>query len=172
MFQDADGLHGDELYASFVEEFLKAPVKPTCWKRLLEKDRPISEFRLNEAIRTETLDNKWILYAIAPKEGQLTQEEMEGLLDSKRWSDRKLTHQLWALIHLRERDSAENKYEKLIAELCERISSEQRKSVAVVDIYIQQTAFVLMAGHPERINRRWIERIIDHQEPDGGWNDR
>ena len=41
-----------------------------------------------------------------------------------------------------------------------------------MDIYIQKVTFVLRAGHPEKIRRRWIERIIENQREDGGWNDR
>jgi hypothetical protein len=41
-----------------------------------------------------------------------------------------------------------------------------------VDIYIQKIAFVLYAGYPEKIRRRWVERVTANQRTDGGWNDR
>ena len=54
----------------------------------------------------------------------------------------------------------------------ERIVSELYRDIAVVDIYIQKVAFVLYAGFEEKIRRRWVQRVIDNQLPDGGWNDR
>jgi hypothetical protein len=38
------------------------------------------------------------------------------------------------------------------------------------DSFIQRTAFVLGAGRPDLIRPRWMDRILDHQNPDGSWN--
>ena len=32
-------------------------------------------------------------------------------------------------------------------------------------------AFLLHAGHPELVRRRWVERILGKQEADGGWTE-
>ncbi len=37
------------------------------------------------------------------------------------------------------------------------------------DIYNERVAFLLYAGHDDRVRRRWIERIILSQNTDGGW---
>ena len=86
-----------------------------------------------------------------------------GLLDADRWQARQLTHQLRALIHLRQRYGENKKLDELIEHLCDRIRSSLRFDVSVVDIYIQKVAFVLMAALPEKVNRRWIERIITNK---------
>ena len=66
----------------------------------------------------------------------------------------------------------DKKLDSLIEHLCERITKSQRFDIAVVDLYIQKTAFVLMAGHVQKVRRRWVERIIANQRSDGGWNDK
>jgi hypothetical protein len=40
----------------------------------------------------------------------------------------------------------------------------------VSDSYPQRSAFLLAAGQPELVKKRWIERILDRQNPDGSWN--
>lgn len=73
---------------------------------------------------------------------------------------------------MRERRQGDQEIEPLVEHLCNRLTDELTCDMAVVDVYIQKNAFTLRAGYPEKINRRWIERIIENQQDDGGWNDR
>jgi hypothetical protein len=171
MLQDIDTMHADPLCSDIVKSFMAAPARPDCWKRLLDADWPVINSALNRAIDEECLDNKWTLYAIAPECANITPEEIK-LYDPDRWRNRKLTHQLWALTHLRQRQGPDDKLDSLIEHLCDRIAGSQRFDLAVVDIYLQKTAFVLQAGFPEKVRRRWVERIIANQRSDGGWNDK
>ncbi len=171
MLQDANKMHSERAYEQIVKAFLSRSLRPACWKSLLDPNRPVSQWLLNQTIEREHIDNKWILYSLAPEKANVTAEQI-GLFDADRWQARQLTHQLWALIHLRQRGGEDKKLDELIEHLCDRLRSSLRFDVAVVDIYIQKVAFVLMAGLPEKINRRWIERIITNQRPDGGWNDK
>lgn len=132
---------------------------------------PINEISLNQEIERETIDYKWMLYAIAPDKAHVTAEELE-LFDKEKWQHRQLTHQLFALIILRETIGPNEELNNLIEHLSNRHTSELFFDVAVVDIYIQKVLFVLMADLPQKIQRRWIERIIENQQSDGGWNDR
>ncbi len=118
------------------------------------------------------IDNRWLLYSFAPDQAELDAEDLEGLFDADRWHGRKLTHQLISLTRLHEDGGAPPGSEETIAKLCRRLAGQLRLDIAVVDIYIQKIAFVLDAGHGEMINRRWVERVIENQRPDGGWNDR
>ena len=76
------------------------------------------------------------------------------------------------MIYLRERTTNNTSLNGLIEHLSDRIAKELNLNIAVVDIYIQKVAFVLKAGFPEKIRMRWIERIIENQHYDDGWNDR
>ncbi len=171
MLQDIGTIRPDPLYRDTVHSFMTRPTRPDCWKRLLDPNRPLMSSELNQTITQEYIDNKWILYAIAPESANVTPEELK-LFEPDYWHDRKLNHQLWALLHLRRTQSSAEKLDTLIEHLCKRISKSQRFDIAVVDIYIQKAALVLKAGFPQKVRRRWLERIIANQQPDGGWNDK
>ncbi len=108
---------------------------------------------------------------MAPDQANFNPQE-SGLFDPDRWQRRRLTHQLDALIKLRETKGQNEDLEKLIRHLSTRINRQLIFNSAVVDIYIQKVLFVLRTGSPEKLRRRWIEKVIANQLPDGGWNDK
>ena len=171
MLNEIENLRATPVFSDIITSFMATPVRPKCWKRLVDPNWPVDKIELNIAIKKEYLDNKWVLYAIAPDKAQIRPEEVH-LFDPQRWRGRKLTHQLDALITLRKAKGANEELDKLIEHLSSRITSELIFDVAVVDLYIQKVTFLLRAGLPHKIRRRWIERIIENQSPDGGWNDR
>lgn len=171
MLNEVVNLRATPIFSDIISSFMAAPAQPKCWKRQVDPNWPVDEVELNITIEKESLGNKWVLYAMAPDKAKITPEEMQ-LFEPERWQWRKLTHQLDALIILRRNKRANEELDKLIQHLCNRLSSELVFDVAVVDIYIQKVAFILRAGLPEKIRRRWVERIIANQLPDGGWNDR
>lgn len=172
MLSECDEAKANRLFREITKSFMGARVHPECWKRLIEPNQPVDEMELSRTIEKEIIDNKWVLYAIAPEKADVSAEEL-GLFDPERWQRRQLTHQLNALVTLKKRSGkADEKLDELIRHLCNRLSGELAFDAAVVDIYIQKVAFILRAGFPEKIRRRWIERIIANQLPDGGWNDR
>jgi len=172
MLQDADQLHKEPLFGEIVQKIMSLPLRPDCWKRLIDPEHPVQYREIHHLIKNEVIDNKWILYAIAPKKAKLTEAQMKDFFDPDRWQKRQLTHQLWALIHLRRSTGSDEKTDCLIEQLCDRITRQVTRNMPIVDIYIQKVAFVLKAGFPQKIKRRWIERIITNQQNDGGWNDR
>jgi len=172
MLQDADEIKSNALFSGIVDEFMATPLAPLCWKRLLDPHKNISAVELNQTIKNEYIDNKWILYAIDSDKAELTEKQKKDFFNGDIWQGRQLTHQLWALIHLRDLQGADEELNNLIEHLCDRITGQLPYNMAVLDIYFQKNAFVIKAGFPEKINRRWIERIIENQLPDGGWNDR
>ncbi|MFA5252260.1 MAG: hypothetical protein WC454_06730, partial [Phycisphaerae bacterium] len=169
MLRECDELKANPVFEGIVRSFLAARGKPECWKRLVDPNWPVNEQELNRAIENENIDNKWSLYAIAPEKAKITPEEMH-LFEPERWSRRKLAHQLDALTTLRKTKGATEQLDELIEHLCNRVSNELFFDVLKVDI--GQVGFVLRAGFPEEINRRWVERIVYSQLPDGGWNNK
>jgi len=171
MLDDCDQMCPNPAFSKLINSFMSRRVRPNCWKALIDPNWPVQQSELNTTIKQESIDNKWILYAIAPEKASVTPGQI-GLFDRERWHGRQLTHQLWALIYLRERTTNNTNLNKLIEHLSDRIAKELNLNIAVVDIYIQKVAFVLKAGFPEKIRMRWIERIMENQYYDGGWNDR
>ncbi len=170
MLDECDKMHKTDSLKKIVNSFMFIPSKPDCWKALIDPNRPINQTEFSNTIEKENIDNKWILYAIGKEKTDITPEQI-GLFNYNKWKGRKLTHQLWAIIHLRERSLSNDNIERLIEHLSNRIVKQLNSDIAVVDIYIQRIAFVLRAGHPDKIRRRWIERVIENQDMDGGWND-
>jgi hypothetical protein len=172
MLNECDELKANPLFKEIIRNFMAARSRPECWKRLIDPNWPVDEVELNRTIEKESIDNKWVLYAMAPDKARITPEEMH-LFEPERWQRRQLAHQLNALVTLKKRSRKTNeKLDELIEHLCERLSGELVFDAAVVDIYIQKVAFVLRAGFPEKIRARWIERIVANQLPDSGWDDR
>lgn len=174
MLRECNKLKANPVLRGVVKSYLSQSSlydRGACWIRLVDPNWPVNQQELNRMIGKEAIDYKWILYALAPDKAKVTPEELQ-LFDPERWQHRKLTHQLYALTLLRETRGADEELNKLIEHICERLTSELVFDVSVVDIYIQKVAFVLRAGLPQKIRRRWVERIIANQLPDGGWNDR
>ena len=171
MLKEADNIRQVTLFADIVNEFMSMPTRPKCWKRLLDPNWPVDDIELNITIEKEYLDNKWVLYAIAPDKAKVNPNGL-GLFERDKWQRRKLTHQLDALLQLRKTMGPNNELDGLIRYLCERLSRQMVFDFAVVDIYIQKVTFILRAGFPQLVRRRWVERIVANQQADGGWNDR
>lgn len=184
MLRECNDLRPNPVFGGIVTSFLNEPMThySRCWKREVDPNCPIDNLELNTAIANDYIDNKWALYAIAPDKAAVKPEEL-GLFDAERWHRRQLTHQLFALTMLRDRYPASpsakaeaggsnEQLDTLIEHLCGRLNRDNAFSVPVVDIYIQRVTFVLRAGFPQGIRRRWVERIIANQQSDGGWNDR
>ena len=79
-------------------------------------------------------------------------------------------HQLLALVMYRDFNGGNEELNNTLNYLSEKVSRDAHFDFRVSDSYIQRTAFVLAAGRPDLIRRRWVERILDNQNPDGSWN--
>ncbi len=173
MLRECNDLNSNPVFAGITTSFLNTRMThySRCWKREIDPNWPIHESELNRLIGEEYLDNKWALYSVAPDKTNFDTEK-SGLFDRQRWHRRQLTHQLFALTMLRDRYDSSERIRTLTEHLCDRLKADMTYTLPVVDIYIQCPAFVLRAGFPEKVRRRWIERIIAEQQSNGGWNDR
>jgi hypothetical protein len=169
MLGEIDNLRPTPVFSDIVSRFMAAPSRPRCWKRLVDPNWPVDALELNETIKKEYLDNKWVLYAMAPDKAQITPGEMQ-LFEPRRWRGRELVHQLDALIILSKTKGSNQELDKLIERLSNRLSNELVFDIGLVDI--GKVVLLLKAGFPEKIRRRWVERIVAGQLPDGGWDGR
>lgn len=173
MLRECNDIKANPVFGEMVKTFLNEPIKnyTSCWRKEVDPNLPVNEWNLNHAIEKECIDNKWTLYALAPDIAKITPEQMR-LFEPQCWKKRQLTHQFYALIILSKNKNNDKELKSLIGHLCNRICRCLVFDPAVVDIYIQKVLFTLKAEHPEKIRRRWIERILENQNVDGGWGDK
>ncbi|MHC4572920.1 MAG: hypothetical protein ACYS76_02115 [Planctomycetota bacterium] len=169
MLNEIEHLRPTPVFSDIVSSFMAGPSRPRCWKRLVDPNWPVDELDLNQTIKKEYLDNKWVLYAMAPDKAHITPGEMQ-LFEPRRWRGRELVHQLDALIILSTTKGTNEELDKLIEHLSNRLSNELVFDIGLVDI--GKVVLVLKAGFPQKIRRRWVERIVAGQLPDGGWDGR
>jgi hypothetical protein len=79
------------------------------------------------------------------------------------------THQLFALYLYRSYNGSTPDLDRLIRRISVRIASETSFDFRVTDLYLQRIAFLLAAGQPDLVKRRWVERALAAQQHDGGW---
>jgi hypothetical protein len=164
MIQDMEGLSGDSRLSAIVDNFRRrfpgpnllnphgtaVPVDPGAFQCLQDYQR-------------------WTQHAIAPTVYVLSDEDRAAMFspDEHHWGS--LTHQLFALLVYRQLNGTSTKLDGLINRLCERVAAEEVWDFRVTDLYLQRIAFVLWAGRPDLIKRRWIERVIANQDETGPW---
>ncbi len=158
----------DDPYLRNVIEHHNAQSGWNIWRRLTDKDADILIPEPWEVDRLEDYQ-RWILYALEPAHIQLTQEDKASMFapDSHYWGS--LTHQLFSLYFYQDRQGSSAALQHLTDHLCERIAFEAVWDIRVTDLYLQRIAFILAAGRDDLIKKRWVERLLAHQQDDGGW---
>ena len=112
---------------------------------------------------------RWILYGASPNEFPLLSGEREHMFAADRRRTGKATHQLLALYFYRKSSGSTPELDRLMKKIEERIAWEAALDFRVTDLYLQRLAFLLAAGRPDLIKRRWVERALAAQQSDGGW---
>lgn len=114
---------------------------------------------------------RWILYGASPGQVRLPPDEFTSLFSAGRHRTGKATHQLLALYFYRRSKGSTPELDRLINSVAERIAGEAALDFRVTDLYLQRVAFLLAAGRPDLVRRRWVERALRAQREDGGWVD-
>lgn len=141
------------------------------WRRLAHPQAEVERVNRSE-VREKSDYQRWIAFGLAADEVPLSEEDLASMLSPDRHSRGSLTHQLFALMIVREQgrsDLDEQDLDQLMNTLCERIASEAVWDFRVTDLYLQRVAFLLAAGRPDLVEPRWIERILANQQADGGF---
>jgi len=140
----------------------------SLWRRLSDPNRP-AEAPSVEDLRGLQDYQQWILYALDPARVALPPQEVDRMFDPEMHVSGSLTHQLFAVQIYRTFQGSTDQVDGLIDHLCERIAREALVDFRVSDIYLQRVAFLLAAGRPDLVRRRWVERILANQRDNGGW---
>lgn len=81
-----------------------------------------------------------------------------------------VTHQLMGYRMAQRSQCAIDNLDANIAVLQNTIETQLRYDPRVIDVYIQRVLMLVDSGASERVNPRWLERVIDAQQKDGGWS--
>ena len=171
LLQQMNELHPTPQFGDMVQEVLDMPTRASFWKKLLDPSRRAWKYEILEHWGAQRLYQRWLIYTLDPPIVDLAPSDMRGLFDAERWQKRQLTHQLMALLILRRLYDDPRVTDHLVRRLCSRIAAESFYDPRMLDMSYQRILVLLMADAPELVRRRWVERIIEQQCPDGGWND-
>ena len=82
-----------------------------------------------------------------------------------------VTHQLMGYRMAQRNQCAIDNLDGNISVLQKTIEKQLRYDPRVVDVYVQRVLMLIDSSARERIKPRWLERVIDAQQKDGGWSD-
>jgi hypothetical protein len=169
MIADMAKMSGEPRLGRIVDGFLKeAGESSSVWRHMVDRTipvRPPSRGDLDQWVEYQ----RWIAYGSAPREIPLTESERSYMFSRDKYLWGKRTHQLFALLLYRKRAQDGEAVAPLIDHLCAGIALEANADFRVTDLYLQRVAFLLAAGRPDLVKRRWVERVLAKQEQDGGW---
>jgi len=168
MVADCALISGDQRLQSLAAAYFRVNVKPYRWGRLVDPNSPIE--RLPDDV-FRSIDNyqRWFLHAVAPTEYPLSAEDRADMFSPDKYRTGRATHQLLALYLYRKHNGSNPHLDWLIRHISVRIASEASIDFRVTDLYLQRISFLLAAGQQNLVKRRWVERALDAQQPDGGW---
>ena len=167
MVDDMAAMSDDPLLRLVLDTYLAVPSQ-SLWRRLAARHAIVRAPPQAELAYYEDYQ-RWIAHGLAPQLVPLTPADHAAMFapDQHHWGS--LTHQLIAVLIDREYQGASAESNTLINHLSERIAFEAMWDVRVTDLYLQRLAVLLAAGRPDLVKRRWVERLLSHQKPDGGW---
>lgn len=118
--------------------------------------------------------NFWILHALHPEWTALPTNEAAALFQfpEKLRTSYDLTHAVVAYVWLKAaspRIADRLNIDTLLQYALKRIRRLQDFAPKAGDTYFERLAVLFLAEHSPKINVRWIERIIECQNADGGW---
>jgi hypothetical protein len=159
---------GDQRLQLLVALYFRVNADPYSFGRLVDPNCRFERPSVNHSWSAEDYE-PWFLHAMAPTEYPLSAEALANMFSPDKYRTGGATHQLFALYLYRNHNGATPDLDRLIRRISIRIASEASIDFRVTDLYLQRIAFLLAAGQPDLVKRRWVERALAAQQPDGGW---
>jgi hypothetical protein len=176
MVGDMAEMSGDPRLKEFVEIYLasprvKVPGQPWTWYWAHWADPSVPLPTLTpEMMPYMGWQNRWFTYGTAPDKVQLTAEDKANLFSPTKYSwGIRLHFQLIALDIYRHYNGDSPQLEATLIPVTNGVANDAYWDFRVSDSYYQRAATLLAAGRPDLVKKRWIERILDAQSPDGTW---
>jgi hypothetical protein len=140
-----------------------------AWFRLVNRKAEVPVIRVPD-LHGQLNEFAWSAYALAPDKVSLSPGDRASMFSPTKYVWGARQHQLLALVIYRDYNGGSPELNNTINDMAEKIARDAHYDFRLTDSYIQRTAFVLAAGRPDLIRRRWVERILDHQNADGSWD--
>jgi hypothetical protein len=168
MVADCARLSGDQRLQSLAKSYFRMVATPGWFGRMVD---PSCRFERPPDKSLSSFDDyqRWFLHAIAPGDFPLSPEDRRDMFSPEKYRTGSATHQLFALYLYRIHNGTTPDLDRLIRRTSARIASEASIDFRVTDLYLQRIAFLLAAGQPDLVKRRWVERALAAQQPNGGW---
>jgi hypothetical protein len=175
MVADMQKMSGDPRLRTMLDAYLRSryvrnPANPVsfAWARLADPQIHVPMLTTAD-LSNVGFEERWDAYAIAPDRVELTNSDRADMFSPTKYSWGRRQHQLLALDMYHYYNGGSQELDHTINHLAEKVSRDAYFDFRVNDSYDQRSAFTLAAGRPDLIRRRWIERILDYQRPDGSW---
>jgi hypothetical protein len=155
----------------YQKHYLAYPANPLdfAWFRLVNRKAEVPAIQVPD-LHGQLNEFAWGAYAVAPDKISLSPGDRANMFSPSKYFWGARQHQLLALVIYRDYNGSSPELNDTMNYLAEKIARDAHYDFRITDSYIQRTAFVLAAGRPDLIRRRWVERILDHQNADGSWN--
>ena len=177
MVGDMAEMSGDPRLRDYVQGYLaskyvRIPGRPITWYFAHWADPSVPVPMISEAGSLSlSWQERWFGYGSAPDRLQLTPEDRDNLFNPTKYSwGIRLHLQLIGLDMYRHFNGPSPTLDSVINPVAEGVARDAFWDFRVSDSYYQRSACLLGAGRPDLVRPRWIERILDHQNPDGTWN--
>ena len=167
MIDDMADLSQDPRLRQITESFLQSQSR-SLWRRMVNETVFFQTPPTSEVSQYQDYQ-RWILHALAPSQVVLTPDDLASMFSPTAHYWGSLTHQVFSLYIYRKHQGSTSKLDNVVDRLCERIAFEAIWDIRVTDLYLQRIAFLLAAGRPDLVKRRWVERLLAHQKASGGW---
>jgi len=175
MVGDMADMSLDPRLRQFVENYVasnrvRIPGRPITWyyARLVDPQARVPMISAEQSGVGWEL--QWDTWATAPDRMLLNPADRADMFSPTKYIWGRRDHQLLALDIYRHFNGQSAELDQAIGPVSEGVARDAHWDFRVTDAYYQRSAFVLGAGRPELIRRRWIERILDYQKADGSWS--
>jgi hypothetical protein len=139
------------------------------WFRLVDPNAAVPVVQVPD-MGNNVVDSVWYGYALAPDRILLSDGDRANLFSPTKyiWGTRQ--KQLLGLAMYREYNGRSPELDDTIDYVAEKVARDAQFDIRLTDSYMQRVGFLLAAGRPDLVRRRWVDRILDHQNPNGSWD--
>jgi len=177
MVGDMAEMSGDPRLKEYVQAYLasprvKVPGNPVSWywAHWVDPSGPLPTLTA-DMMPALGWQNRWFSYGTAPDKVELSEQDKADLFSPDKYSWGTRVHlQLIALDIYRHYNGTSPQLEATLKPVTAGVANDAYWDFRVSDSYPQRVATLLAAGYPDLVKKRWIERILDRQNPDGSWN--
>jgi hypothetical protein len=177
MVADMEHLSGDVRLRRVLEEYRRSQFVSNqrstlshVWPRMVDSQAPVPLVDARGMPTGDIAELLWLAHAIAPDRVLINSSQRANMFSPTKYFWGRRVHQLFALGAYRHYNGSSPELEATLDHLAKKVARDARFDLRVNDTYPQRCAFLLGAGRPDLVRRRWIERVLAYQHGDGHWS--